>query len=147
LSRRLIGGRGDVSNARSPTRRRTAFIAVVVLVGALTFVSTALALRWVVYAQNVTLTPGDGRGSAYDIVCDRWNDNYMSKSVSGRYGTLAWIRSDGGWQASVKTTEQVMWYTISNIAWQKKLHGLNSSVVTYNAHMEGQRGFFDPGCV
>lgn len=71
-------------------------------------------------------SPEQGNGSAYDAACDRWKDNRMEKNGSGNNGTLAWIDTSGGWPASVRTTEWVMDYGITNIAWTKKLYGKNS---------------------
>lgn len=99
------------------------------------------------YAGNQTYNPGEGNGSVYDAACDRWNDNRMEKNGSGNNGTLAWIDTSGGWPASVRTTEWVMDYGLTNIAWTKKLYGKNSSVVTYTATLKGHGDFYESGCV
>jgi hypothetical protein len=102
---------------------------------------------YVTYVNNETLDPDEGGGTVYDTACDWWNENYMQKSVSGRYGTLAWINTGGGWPVSQKTTEQTMHYGIGNHEWTKKLHCVNSSVVTYNATCRGHGDLGGPGCV
>lgn len=99
------------------------------------------------YAANQSYSPGQGNGSSYDAYCDRWNDNRMEKNGSGNNGTLAWIDTGGDWVYSVRTTEWVMDYGITNIAWTKKLHGNNSSVVTYTATLKGHGDFAEAGCV
>lgn len=110
--------------------------------------SVAIAYHpYATYANNVSLAPGAGRGTAYDQTCNWWNENYMAKSVSGRNGTLAWINTGGGWQVAVQTTEQFMLYGISNHQWTKKLHCKNSSTVTYNATCRGHGNLPGPGCV
>ncbi len=119
-----------------------------IFVLALASVSTASAFHaYTTYAGNQSYSPEEGNPSAYDAACDRWNQNRMEKNGSGNNGTLAWIDSSGGWQASVRTTEWVMDYGLADYAWTKKLYGKNSSVVTYTATLKGHGDLAEPGCV
>lgn len=123
-------------------------IAAALFVLALVCVSTGSAFHaYTTYAGNQSYSPEEGNPSAYDATCDRWNQNRMEKNGSGNNGTLAWINLSGGWQASVRTTEWVMDYGLSDYAWQKKLYGKNSSVVTYTATLKGHGNLAEPGCV
>jgi hypothetical protein len=120
----------------------------VVALTSLACAGTALAFHpYVTYAGNQSYAPDAGNGSAYDSACNRWNNNRMEKNGSGNNGTLAWIDTSGGWQTSVRTTEWVMDYGISNVAWTKKLFGKNSSVNTITATLKGHGNFSEPGCV
>lgn len=131
-----------------PKRWRHRVVVATVVLAALVSATAAFAFHsYTAYAPNQSYNPGQGNGSAYDVACDRWNDNRMEKNGSGNYGTLAWIDTGGGWQVSVRTKEWIMDYGISNVAWTKKLHGNNSSSVTYTATLKGHGDFFEPGCV
>lgn len=131
---------------RSSLRRWTVGLAVCSL--ALLAVGGALAFHsYATYAANQSYSPGSGNGSAYDSTCNWWNNNRMEKNGSGNNGTLAWINTSGGWQASVKTTEWIMDYGLANWQWTKKLYGKNSSVITYTATLKGHGNFAGPGCV
>lgn len=116
-------------------------VAVVAASGALAFHS------YVTYAPNQSYGPGAGNSTGYDSTCNWWNDNRMEKSGSGNNGTLAWIDTSGGWPVSVRTTEWVMDYGLANWQWTKKLHGKNSSAVTYTATLKGHGNFAGSGCV
>jgi hypothetical protein len=133
---------------RAVCRLGRARVTAVIFILALSCVSTASAFHaYTTYAGYQTYSPEEGNGSAYDAACDRWNQNRMEKNGSGNNGTLAWIDSSGGWQASVRTTEWVMDYGLADYAWKKKLYGKNSSVVTYTATLKGHGDLAEPGCV
>jgi hypothetical protein len=88
---------------------------------------------------------GEHHGSVYDDVCWWWDGQRMDKNLA-RNGTLAWIRTDGGWSASVTTAETSMRYWIDPYTWIKKLSGKNSSSVGYAANLYGVRDAA-PGCI
>jgi hypothetical protein len=90
------------------------------------------------YPSPAWYSAGEGHGSRYDDnFCFRWNDNYFSKSHVAK-GTIAWINSSGGWRYSVVDSyETVMWYTIPDINWVKKLYAKNSSTIGYSSTTQG----------